>query len=752
MITEPPTLSRCLKTVSLSADLVIVGGGIAGTCAAVTAARQGLKVVLVQDRPVLGGNASSEVRLWVLGATCHMGNNNRWSREGGVLNEILLENFHRNPEGNAILFDAVMLEMVRNEKNITLLLNTAVFDATKKDADTIASVRAFCSQNSTLYDIAAPLFCDASGDGILGFLAGAAFRMGAEKKEEFGEKFAPDIAFGELLGHSIYFYSKDTGRPVTYVPPSFALDDITKIPRYKSFNTKEDGCRLWWIEYGGRLDTVHDTEEIKWELWKVVYGVWNYIKNSGEFPEAANLTLEWVGHVPGKRESRRFEGDVMMIQQDVIERREHPDTVAHGGWNLDLHPAEGIYSPHRGYTHWMTRGVYGIPYRALYSRNINNLFLAGRIISSSHVAFGSTRVMCTLGAAAQAVAVAAAHCLKYGCLPRGISESERLGEFRRDLARTGQFIPGYRLADEEDLARKAVLTSSGGLRLGALPPDGPMFQLIHAKGQILPLPAGRVPAITCLLDVSEATTLEVALRTGNRPDNYTPERTLATRRIELSPGSNQEIAFDFETTLEEPIYVFICFGPNPAVQIRASEERITGLVSVTHYWDQTPPEDIGVESFEFWTPQRRPGGQNLALGFSPALEAFGPENVTNGFTRPTRASNAWVAAPADGTAWLEFRWPVAQTISRVEITFDADWDHALESVLMGHPENVMPFTVRDCTLSDGCGRVLHEIKGNHQARRVIVFPEPVTTDRLRLEMPSRQQHAPAAIFEIRAYA
>ena len=155
MIKEPPYLSRCLKTVSLSADLVIVGGGIAGTCAAITVARQGLKVVLAQDRPVLGGNASSEVRLWVLGATSHMYNNNRWAREGGVLNEILLENFHRNPEGNAILFDTVMLEMVRNENNITLLLNTAVFDATKKDPDTIESVRAFCSQNSTLYDIAA---------------------------------------------------------------------------------------------------------------------------------------------------------------------------------------------------------------------------------------------------------------------------------------------------------------------------------------------------------------------------------------------------------------------------------------------------------------------------------------------------------------------------------------------------------------------------------------------------------------------
>ena len=269
MITAQPAISRPLKCVSLSLDLVVVGGGIAGTCCAITAARQGMRVALVQDRPVLGGNASSEVRLWVLGATAHMYNNNRWAREGGVINELLLENFQRNPEGNAPIFDTVLLEAVAREKNITLLLNTAVFDTVKKDADTIGSVRAFCSQNSTLYDISAPLFCDASGDGILGFMAGAAFRMGAESREAFGEKFVPDASFGELLGHSIYFYTKDTGRPVKYVPPSYALDDITKIPRYKSFNTKEDGCRLWWIEYGGTRDTVHDTEEIKWELWKI---------------------------------------------------------------------------------------------------------------------------------------------------------------------------------------------------------------------------------------------------------------------------------------------------------------------------------------------------------------------------------------------------------------------------------------------------------------------------------------------------
>ena len=303
---EPATSSRNFRCDKLEAELVVCGGGFSGICTAIAAARQGVSVVLLQDRPVLGGNGSSEVRLWMLGATSHMFNNNRYAREGFMVNEILTENLHRNPEGNPLVFDTIMLEKVVQEKNITLLLNT-ILTSCEKCGERISSVAAFNSQTSTAFDIKASLFVDATGDGALSFLAGAPFRVGAEQKEEFGELFAPDSEYGHLLGHSIYFYSKNTGHPVKFVAPSYALKDLEdEIPRYKTFNTKEMGCQLWWIEYGGRLDTVHDTEKIKWELWRVVYGVWNYFKNSGKFPEAENLTLEWVGTIPGKRESRRF--------------------------------------------------------------------------------------------------------------------------------------------------------------------------------------------------------------------------------------------------------------------------------------------------------------------------------------------------------------------------------------------------------------------------------------------------------------
>ena len=260
--------SRTFKSEHLEADLVVCGGGLSGVCAAITAARQGVSVILIQDRPVLGGNASSEVRLWILGATSHMFNNNRYAREGGLVDEILTENLHRNKEGNPVIFDTVLLEKVMEESNISLLLNTVLVGC-DKDGDQISSVKAFCSQTSIEFNISAPLFIDSTGDGGLSFLAGAPFRIGAEQKSEFGELFAPTSDYGHLLGHSIYFYSKDTGHPVQFFPPSYALIDIENdIPRYKTFNTKEMGCNLWWIEYGGRLDTIHDTEKIKFELWR----------------------------------------------------------------------------------------------------------------------------------------------------------------------------------------------------------------------------------------------------------------------------------------------------------------------------------------------------------------------------------------------------------------------------------------------------------------------------------------------------
>ena len=779
---EPSGSSRQLFKRELTCDLAVIGGGLAGVCAAITAARAGLKVVLVQDRPVLGGNASSEVRLWILGATSHMGNNNRWAREGGVIDELLVENTFRNPEGNPLILDTILLEMVVNEPNLTLLLNTAVHDLDKSDADTIKTIRAFCSQNSTAYEITAPVFVDASGDGIVGFLAGAAFRIGSEARSEFGEQFAPEKASSELLGHTIYFYSKDTGRPVKFTPPSFALRDITKIPRWRDIKFNDTGCRLWWLEWGGQSDTIHDSEKIKWELWKVAYGVWNHIKNSGQFPEAETLTLEWVGTIPGKRESRRFEGDTMITQPDLVEQRVHADAVSFGGWAIDLHPSDGVFSAQPGCQQWHSKGVFQIPYRAMYSRNITNLFLAGRIISASHIAFGSTRVMATCAHGGQAVGMAAALCVKKKLLPRDLLAPPRMAELQRELLRIGQYIPGVASNDGNDLARPAKISATSELKLSQFVSSGETMPLDAAWAMMLPVQPGSMPSVEYLLDVSAPTTVRAELRVSSKADNHTPDVTLATQEIKLNAGKRIKLPLKFDAQIDVARYAFVCLMTNPDVSIHLSDQRVTGVLAVTQKFNravaksprQEPPAGSGIDSFEFWIPQRRPAGKNLALNISPPLEVFGAANLTNGFARPTNQPNAWVANFAHEQPVISLAWDKPQTIARIELSFDSDFDHPMESVLMGHPERVMPFCVREVTVavpakvlalagqqndhnasssrSSDTERLVFEITENHQSRQVIQLQTPVTTEALELRLVAPGANVPAALFEVRCYA
>ncbi|MEX1049628.1 MAG: FAD-dependent oxidoreductase [Akkermansiaceae bacterium] len=755
MIHEGPATIRHLKTETPEADLIVIGGGLSGTCTAIAAAREGLRVVLVQDRPVLGGNASSEVRLWVLGATSHMGNNNRWSREGGIMNEILEENVYRNRQGHPYILDTILLEKVVDEPNITLLLNTAVHEIEKNDPDTISAVIAFCPQNSTRYVLRAPLFCDASGDGIVAFLAGAAFRMGAEPKEEFDEGFAPDESYGHLLGHSLYFYTKDTGSPVKFTAPSWALKDVTGIARHRRFNTNMQGCNFWWLEYGGRLDTVHDTEIIKWELWKVVYGIWDHIKNSGEHPDAENLTLEWVGHIPGKRESRRFEGDYLMRQQDVVGQSAFEDVVSHGGWALDLHPADGVYGEGAACTQWHAKGVYGIPWRCYYSRNITNLFLAGRVISATHVAFGSTRVMATCAIGGQAVGTAAAICIERGLTPRDLTRGDALHALQLRLDRNGQFLPEREILDPDDLAASATVTASSRLQLDGFASNRGWLKLDSSWAMLLPLAVGPCPAFGFEITADQPGVLRVELRRATKPGNFTPDELVEALELTFSEGDSR-VEARFRKPIAREGYHFVRLCENPAVRVRVSDARHTGVLAVTNACNkqvatssiQTPPEDSGIDTFEFWLPKRRPEGRNLAMTIDPPLDVFTPEHITRGPARPTQTVNAWVADPADPAPKLTLNWPGAVRIGRVLIDFDPDWDHAMESVLMTHPEEIVPFLVRDFDLLDGEGRALLEIRDHRHARFDHRLETPLETSQLSLRIHATHG-TPAAVFRVR---
>jgi hypothetical protein len=431
-------------------DFCVVGGGIAGMFAAIAAARRGSKVALIQDRPVLGGNASSEIRMWICGA--HGLNN----RETGLLEEVNLENNYRNPGSNFSIWDSVLYQAVRFEPNITLLLNCSVNEASMSDGR-IRSVRAWQGTAETWHSVEAKLFADCSGDSILAPLTKAEFRIGREARDEFDEDIQPAVADRKTMGMSCLLQARQTDSPKPYIPPPWAR----KFPDEASLANRGHGYtgnnNFWWIELGGEEDSIHDTEKLRDELLAIAFGVWDHIKNHGDHG-ADNWELEWVGFLPGKRESRRYVGDHLLTQNDVRSEGRFEDIIAYGGWSMDDHHPAGFNHPGAPTIFHPAPSPYGIPYRCLYSVNIPNLFFAGRNISTTHAALSSTRVMATCGLLGQAVGTAAAIAIAEGCSPREVGQLH-LTQLQQNLMDDDCFLPWQRRAIAE-LSAKAKLSAS----------------------------------------------------------------------------------------------------------------------------------------------------------------------------------------------------------------------------------------------------------------------------------------------------
>lgn len=447
---------RHMTQVDLETDVLVAGGGMAGVCAAVAAARHGARVVLVQDRSRLGGNASSEVKMHIVGANCHRGRPG-W-REGGLLEEFRLDDAVNNPQRCWEAWDLLLYDKVLSEPNITLLLETTLYAAAVKNGR-IEQVLARCDKSEHLYRIKAKIYCDCTGDSRLGLEAGAEMRTGREARSEFNESLAPAEADKETLGSSILFTSRQHHRPMPFTPPKWARKVTKEQLVHRKITSWEYG--YWWIEWGGNIDTIRDNERIRFELLSIVMGVWDYIKNSGEFPESANFALDWIGMMPGRRGSRRLVGDHLLTQHDLM-KGDFEDAVAIGGWPMDDHPPGGFDRPDlKPNTTLRPPEVYNIPLRSLYSRNVVNLMMAGRNISATHAAFTSTRVMGTCAAAGQAVGTAAAACARDGLLPRALyRDKKRLFALRQALLRDDQTIKNARNEDPADLAREARITAS----------------------------------------------------------------------------------------------------------------------------------------------------------------------------------------------------------------------------------------------------------------------------------------------------
>ncbi len=430
-----------------------------GVAAALSAARHGAKTVIVQDRPVFGGNASSECRVHITGADRsgaikHM-------RETGILEELRLENLRRNPQRSHSVWDTILYEKVRFQENLEMILNCSVLDA-ETEGDFITTVTGWQLTTEEYHRVKAKVFIDCSGDGVLAPLTGAEFRIGREARSEFGESIAPEVADRKTMGLTCYFQAREHGGPMPFTKPPWAhtFESPDEIP-YGAKGLRHLELGYWWIELGGEDDSIRDTEKLRDELLKITFGVWDHIKNRGDYG-ADNWALEWVQFLPGKRESRRYVGDHLLTQNDVEGEGRFEDTVAYGGWTMDDHDTAGFRAMKLGRRATIFHPApspFGIPYRSLCSRNVGNLMFAGRDVSATHAAMSSTRVMGTCVSMGQAAGTAAAIAVREGVAPREVGA--RMKELQQTLLRDDCYLPWVR-QEFGELTASSKLTASRG--------------------------------------------------------------------------------------------------------------------------------------------------------------------------------------------------------------------------------------------------------------------------------------------------
>lgn len=462
----------------LQTDILVAGGGPAGISCALAAARCGAKVILCQDRPVLGGNASSEVRMHIVGANgmsegiplqCE-------AREGGIVEEIRLYQCVQNPQRSPSMMDLGLYDLCRQEPNLTLMLNTTVTRADVKDGR-IQKIAAERLSTNDRFEISANIFVDSTGDGALGYSAGAAYSMGREAQSEYSESLAPKKGDTKTLGSTLLFQARRHPSPMPFSPPSWARKFSVESLKHRPFGQPGLDLNLeygfWWLEWGGELDTIKDNEIIRDELLAALMGVWDFIKNDSEV-DAENWALEWCGFLPGKRESRRFHGRHMLSEQDLIQSRAFPDSIATGGWPIDTHPPGGIDAiDEMPCTQSPLPYLYDIPLSSCIAEDIENLMFAGRNISATHIAFASTRVMATCSAVGQGVGTAAAYAVQKEIDPSDIPSDPKANlQIRQQLLRDDAMLLGCQNDDPRDLARKATVQASSEL------PDGPASAVI----------------------------------------------------------------------------------------------------------------------------------------------------------------------------------------------------------------------------------------------------------------------------------
>jgi len=721
-------------------DVIVVGGGTAGCCAAIASARLGAKTALVQNRPVLGGNASIELGVGVAGASAR----HRNARESGIIEEA---GEIKRRRGDRSVSEAFRI-LTEAERRLAVFYNRHVVGVETDGGGRIVAVKAVDTLTGLHSRYRGLLVVACTGDGGVVFYAGAKYRMGRESREEFGEDLAPSQAdaitmSGCLMGNlAIGFRAEDTGVPTTYVPPSWAA----KLPSGEAFGRaiRRLTTGEWWMEHPGDIDDLYDAERARDELIRISFGYWDYVKNAWpQRHEAATWKLVHVPHMDAKRETRRLIGDHILTQQEVQKGTLFPDRISYGGWSIDVHHPKGIFSGKEGPYYCDPHvPIYTIPYRCLYSVNVENLLFAGRDISVTHIALGTVRVMGTLATLGQAAGTAAALCLRHNVSPRKLGQ-EYITELQQTLLKHDQYIPAITNEDPADLARGATVTASSTAAHEEFGRQHVVLTERHElntpRAVMFPRGANReLKSVRLWLHSERREPVDVALhvRGAKAAGEFQPGADLATVSARVNPGPRSVVEFRIDRTIEEP-YVWVWLPKTPGLSWWLMSSAPEGTCRA-----------YGGDDRRQWTVVR----QAYAFATDPplALETdYRPENVINGVARIVgKAGNMWVSDPRQTLPQhveLSFASPVV--INTVYLTFDTDLDPRFGG------STVSPRCVRDYSLTGYDGKQWHELAkvGDNDRRRRVHRCETMSLAKLRLTVQATHGDRSARVFEVRAY-
>jgi hypothetical protein len=728
-------------------DLVVVGGGLSGLAAAISAARNGVKVALVHERSMLGGNSASEVRLYPEGNDAYQ----PWIRESGIHEEFHLEDRVRTHERyrEALTnchWDLVLYEWAIREKNLTLFLNTNMFEVVMAAKNRINAIRGLQLGTEKIFELSGTMFVDATGDGVLGYRAGADFRWGREGKREYGESLAPDEADEKVMGNTLFYRAVDTGKPVKFVRPEWAYEYEEESDLFAR-NHKDIAAGQWWIEVGAPYHPIADNEKIRHECLRVVLGLWDHIKNKGNHG-ADNFALDWVGFWPYKRESRRIIGDVVLDQRQVQDPKVGPDDVAYGAWGIDLHCQGGILNPkerpfvapHNSNFEKLGTLPYGISLRSLYSRNVENLFTVGRNMSASYVAFCSSRVLSTGCIVGQAAGVAAGLCKKHAKTPRQVAK-EHAKECQQLILRQDGHIPGVVNEDERDLARSAVATASSEAAL-AFPQPTFERELVHPRAQLFPASGDRIETVSLWLTskLKAPVELEVGLRKAPHVWDFRSNDDIARAKATVPAGHDGWVEFRFDAKVEPRGLYWV---HAPAMKKVFWKSPVIAR-AVPHL---TPPGCSAAQRMGATRWEQQGTTWCYGIKVTPESRPFGAGNVNTGTHRPDRWTNIWISEN-QLPAWVELKWDAKQAFNTVVLTFDTNTGRRENEPLFRYPDCVKDYDVE--AKVGGEWKVVASGRENYMRRREHRF-DRTEAEALRLKVLATNGAPMARVYEVRVY-